>query len=104
MHEDPTRRMGVPPAPRSGMSTSLKVMIGLLVAMVVGLMAGLVVVADDAGEEGTPVPSAFTGTATQPPATEPPATEPIATTTAPPTDTATATTTETEGAGGTLAP
>jgi hypothetical protein len=91
--------MGVPPAPRSGMSTSLKVMIGLLVAMVVGLMAGLVVVADDAGEEGTPVPSAFTGTATQPPATEP-----IATTTAPPTDTATATTTETEGAGGTLAP
>jgi cytoskeletal protein RodZ len=114
MHEDPTRRMDVPPPPgeppRQGLSRGVKVAIGVLVAAVLGLGVALAVVASDDDEPATSTvtsqPTTTTPTTTEPTTTTTP-TEPTTTTTEPTTDTTTTkdtTTTETDGSGGTEAP
>ena len=76
MHEDPTRRMDVPPRgeppqggygePPSGggMSTGAKVAIGILVAAVLGLVAALAVVASDSGSDDPTTTSSSTTSST----------------------------------------
>ena len=102
MHEDPTRRMDVPPRGEppqggygeppngGGMSTGAKVAIGILVAAVLGLAAALAVVASDSGgDESTTTSSSTTSTTTST------TTEPTTTSTTEPTTTQPTTTTST---------
>jgi cytoskeletal protein RodZ len=107
--------MDVPPPgepPRQGLSRGVKVVIGVLVAAVLGLGVALAVVASDDDEPATSVvtsqPTTTEPTTTEPTTTEPTTTEPTTTTTTEPTtDTTTTTTetdTETDGSGGTEAP
>ena len=114
MHEDPTRRMDVPPRGEppqggygepppgdggGGMSPGVKVAIGILVAAVIGLVAALAVVASDSGDDtsttsSTTEPTTTSSTTTSS-TTEPTTTSSTTTsTTTEPTTTTTATTTD----------
>ena len=113
---------GPPDDGGGGMSTGVKVMLGVLVAAVLGLGAALAIVSGDDGDETTPsttssttassTTSSTSSTTSTSTATEPTTT---ATTTQPPTSTSTETTTGTtstvtdlgtitDGSGGTPAP
>jgi eukaryotic-like serine/threonine-protein kinase len=110
MHEDPTRRMPARPPPeeplRGGASTGIRVLLGILVAAVVGLGVALAVVASDDGGEHTtstasvPTTAAPTTTTTTQPTTTT-TTQPTTTTT---TETTTETTTVPGESGGTPSP
>jgi cytoskeletal protein RodZ len=109
MHDDPTRMMGRPEDPHHRPHGNMRLVIAGLVAVIVGLVIALIVVANDNGGETASTPPELT----TPPATETTSptttttTEPTTTTTTEPTTTETTTSPETGeegGSGGVEAP
>jgi cytoskeletal protein RodZ len=118
MHEDPTRMMRQPDGqqPRGNM----RLLVAGLIAVIVGLLVAILVIANDDGGSGTtptsavttlPTESSTTETTTgsttettETTSTEPTTTESTATTTSEPTTTTTPPTEEENGSGGIGAP
>ncbi len=61
MHDDPTRTMGQPGGPDRHPHGNMRLLIAGLIAVIVGLVVAMLVIAADDGDDGTtPVPSTIT--------------------------------------------
>ena len=106
MHDDPTRLMGRPEDPDHRPHGNMRLLVAGLIAVIVGLLIAVVVIAgDDGGSDTVPtVPSEATTLTTEPDTTEPATTEPTETETTETTETTTPTETTTTPTETTTAP